>query len=662
MESTIKLFKALPIKTEKKKIDKRLFKKTIKFGFVFSPEVIANYSNYDALIDMIRKTIGITAEELNNSFHKSWQKIKEADLEDLVVEQLAHYMTTYGKESPEEYLVEKEIEWDIEDLSEKVSELNDIEMDKIWDKDYIYIPKEVLKIPKLNIDDIKLVVIKGYTKEQLREKLINLLNSGIALTEETLKAVLDIATFVELQEKEISNIKNKEVKSALYDYLNMFPENPTEFLRFAVYKTTNKTLLIKNEELIKEIKEKSTLGALKLFQDYDKKYGLKRLAEIFYRFKPILLAFRTNKGMKTITNRIRKLAVKYHKPLPEDYLNLITFKLKNQETINKKKLEEELEKVNIFRKIRLAYALKFRTTDIDSILYRIRNGKGWATEFKFNEKDKAKKILQIVLNSIAKDISKNVKGKKIFIPSYINYTLPSTEKQFIGYFPSGTYVSIPKDMVFGIHWYNTKNSRIDLDLSLISLKFGKVGWDACYRTDDRKILFSGDMTDASKPKGATELFYIGKQNKDNLLLFVNFYNFSNEIEVPFKIIIAQELVKDFGKNYMVNPNNILAIASSKINVRQKVIGLITTTEQENRFYFAEANIGQSITSSETKFATHSRNYFVGFYENTIGLKEILEKAGAEIIKNKEKADIDLSPESIEKDTIINLLTKQRLLT
>ena len=47
----------------------------------------------------------------------------------------------------------------------------------------------------------------------------------------------------------------------------------------------------------------------------------------------------------------------------------------------------------------------------------------------------------------------------------INYTLPATEKQFIGYFPSGTSISIPKEMIFGIHWENVNTHRIDLDLS-----------------------------------------------------------------------------------------------------------------------------------------------------------------------------------------------------
>jgi len=657
MKSTIRLFKAVPIKTKKGKVDKKLLKETIKRGFIFSPEVVYNYPDCKALIKSVEEVIGITAEKLNSSFHKSWFKVKDTDIEQLVVEQIAHYLTTYGKEQPKEYLIEKEEQWKVDNLAEKIIELGDFKSDKIQDTNYIYIPKEVLDIPDIEIDKIQLAVIKGYTKKELKEKLLNLLKSGIALKSETIDDVLDVAVFVELDEEDLKDVRNKEVRVALYDYLNLVPENPVEFLRFIVYKTTDKTLLIKSPNSIGEIKEQKHLGIIKLFSIYEKKYGLNRLAEVFYRFKPIFLAFRTNKPLKKTINKIRKLAIKNHKPLPEDYLNSITSILKKGEKINSAKLKKELDRVNIFRKIRLAYALKFRTKDVSSIVYRIRNGKGYATGFDFGKKNtaNAKKILDIVLNVIVRNVKKNVKGKKIYIPEYMTYSLPATEKQFTGDFPSGSYVSIPKDMIVGIHWENVKDNMIDLDLSVISPDTGKLGWDAGYRTEERDILFSGDITDAPKPKGATELFYVRRQTKKALILLVNYYNFDEEIEVPFKIIVAKEKASNFGQNYMVNPNHLISVATSSINQKEKVLGLLITTSNECRFYFAETYLGRSITSSESEFVEHSRQYLLDFYENTISLNDILLKAGAKIVDNKEKADIDLSPEALEKDSILNLL-------
>jgi len=660
MQATIKLFKALPIKTRRKKSPtEELLKETIKRGFIFAPEIIYSYSNYDELIKLVEEVFGITSEKVNASFHKSWKKVKEADIEQLVVEQVAHYLTTYGKESPALYLFQKEHleNWGVDNLSEKVLGLEDFDKSKIQDKDYVYIPKEALNIPEVKIDEIKLIVVKGYTKEELKSKLLKLLNSGIALKEDTINDVVDVALFVDVNEKEIEKIKNKEVRVILYEYLNKVPNDPIEFLRYAVYVATDSTLLIKSKELITKIKEGKNIKIAKLFKRYgDKKGGLEKLAGIFYRFRPIFLGFRTNRTLKSIINRIRKLAINYHRPMKEDYLNEITAKIKKGKIIDIDKLKSELGKVNIFRKIRLAYALRFRAKDIDSIVYRIRNGKAWAGSFDFKYRGSAKKVLDIVLDSIVKDIKSNVEGKKIYLPEYINYALPATEKQFTGNFPSGTYISIPQDMIVGVHWENVKPYTVDLDLSTIS-EFGKFGWDGSYRNDEGSILFSGDITDAPKPRGATELFYVKRQLKKSLILMLNYYNYNSEVKVPFKIIVAEEKVKNFKQNYMVNPDDIVSVVQTEISQKQEILGLLITTTKESRFYFAETSIGKSITSRNSKVAEDSRKYLMGFYQNSIELKDVLLKAGAKLVDNKDKSDIDLSPGSLEKDSILDLLLK-----
>lgn len=623
MEATIKLFKALPVENKNQKTDVELMKRTIRKGFVFAPEVVANYSNYDELIGLVEKTIGLSAEEMNSSFHKSWEKVAEASIEQLFVEQIVHYLTTYGKEAGLIALP----------------------------NDFIYIPTEKLEIPGIT-DNIKLVVIKGYTKNELTDKLLELLGSGIALAEDTVKAAVEVAMFVGLEDFE--RVKNKEVKVALYDYSGLFPKNPVEFLRFAIFKATSTTLLIKSPELISLIKASNNLNIVKLFNDYEKKYGLQQLAEVFYRFKPLWLAFRTNDILKQKVNKIRRLAVKYHKPLPEDYLNTVTAKLSRGEDVGEMRLLNELGKANIFRKIRLAYALKFRTNeDVDSILYRVRNGKGYAKEFDFSFHKDADIVLDRVLDSISKHIIPNVEGKKIYIPEYIHYSLPATEKQFTGNFPSGTYVSLPSHMLVGVHWYNVKGNRVDLDLSMVSAEMGKIGWDGYYRTGDKGILFSGDMTDARG--GASELFYVKNQTKTAFILFINYFNFNAAVEVPFKILVAEQVVGNFRKNYTVDPNTVVAISNSVINKPQKILGLLVTTPEENRFYFAEASVGSSITVGNQDYAAQSRKFLLNYYENAINLRDILAKAGAVFTLEKDEADIDLSPEILEKDSFLAIL-------
>ncbi len=633
MESIIRLFKAVEIEEEIKQpiIKENIMEKTIRRGFIFSSDVFGNYSEkeLEKLIDEVSKVIGLSGEQMNKSFHKSWQKVRDASIEQLVIEQIIHYFTTYGFE----YLFSK------------------------YDKDSVYIPSEKLEIPELK-EGINLIIIKGYTKEEIKNKLLSLLQSGIALAENTIRDVADIATYLEIGEKEIETIRNREVKVILYDYLGVVPSDPIEFLRYAVYKATDRTLLIKNRGTVEEIKAKKNVDVLGLFMRYKQQHGLEKLSQVFLRYKPIFLAFRTNRGMRKITNRLRKLAVDHHKPMREDYLNTVTARIKKGEEINEEEITDALNKANVFRKIRLAYALNYRRKDADSILYRIRNGKGYATDFEFNKKEEAEGVFDIVMESIIKDVEKNVRGKKIYIPTYITYALPATEKQFTGDFPSGTFLSVPTDMVFGIHWENIKDHRVDIDLSLISVN-RKIGWDASYRTKDRSILFSGDLTDAPPPRGASELFYVKKNEDSSYILFANYYNYQ-EIEVPLKIFVAREEIGKMKKNYMVNPNNILVTTTTVTNQKSKILGLITMTPKECKFYFAEAYLGVSITSSIRSWVENARKFLFDYYTNTISLNDVLEKAGCELVESKEECDIDLSPENMEKDKIISLLKQKEI--
>lgn len=630
MKALLRLFRAVKVDSKGEKgSSESVLARTLRSGFIFSPEVVYNHTEEEllALAEVIENEIGLTPEQMNSSFHKSWQKVSEASIEQLFLEQIVHYFTTYG-----------------------------FEFLGVYDENSVYIPSEMLEIPDIDMGDINIVVIRGYEKEEIKAKLMDLLASGVALHEDTIKDVVDVAKDVGIGREDLDDIKNKEVKIALCNHLGMVPRDPIEFLRYVIFEITGKTLIIKDPATIEGIKESDRLNkAYDFFKLYQSECGLEKLAEVFYRFKPLLLAFKAAKPMRPIINKIRKLAHKYHKPMREDYLNEITSLIKNEGAIDKERLERCLEKVNPFRKIRLAYALKYRTNDVDSILYKIRNGKAFASDFSFENKELAGNVLAVVLESLTEDMKKNVAGKKIYIPSNVEYALPATEKQFTGNFPSGTCVRVPGDMIFGVHWNNTEGKRIDLDLSLINVEEGKIGWDSSYRTGDRRILFSGDMTDARGKKGASELFYVKSSRNEEFLAFINYYNYSADVEVPFRILVARERVNDFGQNYMVNPNNIKAVTETKINVKQKILGLLVTTADERRFYFSECAIGRSITSSGNDYAENCRKYLSRFYQNMISLNLLLASAGAEMVEERNGCDVDLSPESLEKDTIIRLL-------
>ena len=652
VHSTLTLFKAVPVKTQKKKTPSaKIVKATLNKGFIFSPEIAGNYTDAEltGMIDTISDEIGLTPEQMNSSFHKSWGKVKDAPIFQLLQEQLFHYMTTYGYE----------------------------EMG-VFQHSTVFIPNEKLEIPKLSKsrvkDGVKLTVIKGYTKKQLKEKLLKILESGMAL--KSLDEVIEIAKYCELTEKEAEGIKNKEARMRLYVIMDLLPTNPIEFLRYMIFITTEKSLIIVNKKTLQDIKESEVDGIYGLFNEYDTQAGFKRLAEIFLRFKPLFLALKGQYKMKPIINRISKLAPKYHKPMRQSFLNNVTGMLKRGDKIPTAKLNEELDKVNIFRKIRLAQSLGYRMSSPDSIMYKIRNGKAFATEMDFDNIEGARKAYNVILNSIASDL-KHLKGKEFYIPENLTYALPATAKQFTGNIPSGTYITIPDNMIFGVHWENVEaderqtdydndfpytsrshdthggKRRIDLDLHSMALNSGHVGWNSSYRSDSRSVLFSGDITDA--PNGASELLYMDKNYDDTILLTLNYYNFDSRVPVPFKIIVAEEKPKRFGKNYTVNPNNVRCVVKTIIDVNQKVIGLGTVKDGECRFYFTETALGDSIAVKGGKYIDLARNYLAKFATTQITFNEVLDLVGAKIVTEPTKKSIDLSIDSLETDTFINLL-------
>lgn len=629
MLSTIRLFKALPVEsldTGNRHIttEADLAKETLAKGYIFAPEVLAHYSDFTHIKDLVNQAYGRSTEELNAAFHKSFAKVRDASMEQLVFEQMIHYLTTYGAEHH-----------------------------GVFTHEGVFIPGEQLDAPALK-DGVRIVVIRGLTKNELKAELMKLLTSGVALHERTIADAIDVAQFVGFDENDVAAVKNKEVKSALYDYFGIVPTKPVEFLRYVVYRATEKTLLIKNAALINELKERNNNDLVKYFDNYEKDQGLQHLAEIFYRYKPIFLALRTNTKMKKHINKIRRLANVNHKPMREDLLNSITSRLEQKKAPTAAEFTKALEDTNVFRKIRLAYALKFRTTEADSILYRVRNGKSFAKEFNFENKQGAQRIYDLLMREIVKSIAPNVEGKTFFIPKGLKYGLPATEKQFTGNLPTGTYVEVTEDMIAGIHWENTKNARIDLDLS-ISDNMGKIGWDAAYRDGNQDIQFSGDITDAPKPKGASELFHVGGTARGSWLMNLNYYNFNSDVDVPFKIFVAQESRENINGNYVIDPNKLVALSNSVMDVKQKTLGIIVANGKSTKFYFSEAEFQKGISSRHTNAAEQARKYLLNYYTDSIILNDVLESAGATIVEEMAEGVVDLSPEAVDKTTILNLL-------
>lgn len=624
-KSLLNLFNAVAVeeKTGEEILNTNLYNRTIPNGYVLSPFIHPTIE----LIHTIESVVGISGEKANSAFHKSRSVVRDSSIEQLVVQQIIHYITTYGFEAL-----------------------------GIFSNDTVYIPAEKLELPQVTLD-IPFTIIKAMTKEEILEKIVELGATGIALSKETLSNIMVIIKGFEYSNHDfgIADIKNRELTILLLEYYNIVPVEPIEYLRYLVAKLTGESLLIKNKALIEKIKISDGFVLDELLEK-----APINLASIFYRFKPLFLAMKSVSRNKGFFNRLRRDAVAMHTPLAEDYLNSVTDKL-SKGTLDFWVFQNELSRANVFRKIRLAYALQNRLTEGNSIVYKIRNGKGWVTDFNWNSEQnhQVQFALSETLLSIAGNIRKNVEEKVFYIPTGIEYALPATEKQFTGNIPSNSYVAVPENLMLGIHWFdldanNEYDSRVDLDLSLVDL-YTKYGWDSHYRSEGREIMFSGDITSAPKPKGASEFFYIGNNFVNAKLVYVNYYNYRPS-GVACKLIIAKDNATILKQNYMVNVNNIVTTNNIHLSEAKTLLGMVAKVEDETRFYFTNTSLGNGITSRNDDVGKKANEFMVRTCTTPILLKGILELAGAKVVSEipEEGEYIDLSPEALDKTTILNL--------
>jgi len=265
---------------------------------------------------------------LNKTFHKSWKKILTSSRTELLMDQITHYISTYGSNFEDE----------------------------------VYIPAEVLDVPDLKIS---FKVVKAYSEAEMRTKCLNLLCSGIALNEETIDEVLSI--LVDELSYEFTgdeNIKNKEAIIKIADMYGVLPTDTLEFFRYILYRTTGESLLIKSDEVIELIKKSNYNPAVQF-----ERFGLEQLAEIFNRFKPLFLAYKSKCG-KTI-NKISKLSKVYHKPFVTNPLNLATSILLTDSD------RHWLDNATPFALFRALSACHTRMNGQYAYAYRIRNGKSF---------------------------------------------------------------------------------------------------------------------------------------------------------------------------------------------------------------------------------------------------------------------------------------------
>ncbi len=582
---TLKLFNAVIAKESKETPF------VSEHGFVIEPKAL--WAKNQILDFYLREKL--SGNDLNKTFHKSWSKIKNTPRFELLIEQILHYLSTYGSDF----------------------------------KDEVYIPDEVLNVP-----DLKLVytVIRGYSKDEIRDKCLALLRSGIAMKEDTVNDVLSVLVdeldYVFTGDEKI---RNKEAVVKIADLYGVFPKDTMEFFRYILYRATGQSLLIKNKTMVEAIKATNYNPSAQF-----NKFGLEKLATIFNRFKPLFLAFKPRCG-KTI-NKIAKLSKSCHKPMVTNPLNFVTSAYLKPDDIH------WLDNATPYALFKALSACYTRINGQSDFVYRIRNGKSWIKE------GDSIGVLEVNFDFIIRYLKGrfDLSSKKIFLPTDIKYALPTSEKMYVGNIPTGTRF-YGKKMAVGVYWENDWGAR-DIDLSGLN-ESGKVGWNSWYSQGDGNLMYSGDITSA--PNGAVEYLYAGRQLREATLIQSNV--FSGEDKCGYKIIVGRG--DKVSKNYMMNPNNLFAEVKCNSVQRQTILGILTPKKDEQCFVLLNFGAGQVRVAGNNKWSVLATRALFQQWSKPYSFNKLIIALGAQIIENREEADHDFSLDKLERDSFTRVFDK-----
>lgn len=604
-----------------------------KYGWIIHPDCCSKLA-----LDWVKAE---AKTNYNKTFYAKWSDITSKTRFELLVDQLLHYASTYGTDYTGE----------------------------------AYVPNNA---PDVEIPYDSFKVIMPATDEEIYNRCVKMLQAGIALETETVNALVG---FITEQKRfktyglDIDTIKNKEATIALMDATGFYGKDPFNMLRYFVFKATGAAMLIKDKKTIRMIKEKAeSVDFTKLSEEQ-----CHALASIFYRFKPLFLAFKNQKdagkssvfkneafrkaaaklkaavvGKKSnssVINHIRRLAVTDHKPFTAGFWETV---LSEQKKLDDVRARLEKGEITNFKKITLMQGILAKLQNARGKMYVIRNGKMWIRKDTPATSQSMNSYLMVLYGMLEDSIVNSIKGKVCTVryPLNINLTVPTSEKNFIGNYPFGTSVNMADDHnIVGIYWRNEWGTR-DFDLHMADINGSSYGWNASFTDRENKIIFSGDMTNADPE--ATELFYIDCKCPDGKIS-VSQYNGSAKSQFKFFVARQEKKKKDaYRVSAKVDPNNVVAEFIVPVdNERDKQCALIV----DNKVYLMDLTQGGGRVPSQEYADVYIEN-LKNKCRSFVDLKPILERAGFTFVDDSDtETEVALDLTQLSKDTLINLFSE-----
>ena len=549
----------------------------------------------------------------NSGFYKTWEDVQSKSRLELFMDQILHYASTYGTNYQGE----------------------------------VYCPNG----EPISINYNAYTVIEAIEPEDLYNKLMDVLKSGIALSTDLLNEIIDYIEYVGLMIgynlDDINNIKNKEALIMLCEKLHIMPSKPNELVRYLYYKVFDNAMVIASKTNLNRLY--NGMVSIPTFKFTDDQ--IKALAQVFNRHKKFLLGLKKNKSNVKAINKISRLSKTLHKPMRVGFWENIT-NLSDKE-IGDRWAEEITKLDNPFKVIRLIEMINLRKLQNEnktSRLFIIRNGKTY-----FDKDTVApyppilKHVKDSLIRTLAEGFTVDPRNPYVKYPTNVELNCPSSEKMFLGNLPFGSSFALAdEDGVMGVYWRNEWGTR-DFDLHYLDKNGSSFGWNASYYDGKKTITFSGDMTNADPE--AAEMFYMTGEAPDG---YLTLNRFNGEEDSKYRLFFGQEKIEKLSRGYMVDPNHIQFQEEATSTAKEQIVGLMVG----GRYYpilLDRTNNIVSIPSTEL-FATLKDKAM-----SYLPIREVLEVAGFKDWKDRPEGceltgpSIDLS--DYKKDTLIKLFSE-----
>lgn len=600
----LKLFKSVVVKHKARTTEKEYDESDlIKQGILIDPIIFDNLSSAEAkeITDDAISLFGANSTKLNSTFWKKFSDVASMSELELRMHQLLHYMSTYGRG-----IVGNELTTGLQ----------------AYEPDF-------LKDANIDVQH-ELVYISAITNDELKEKIKNMLTSGIALKQETNAALLRIIKIQNIKVDFIDEIRNREFMCQLCKELGLVPSIFDEFMRYLNYLITNSTMLIVKDErsyynIALELRNNSfrKVAVGNAIKFYAHKYGVEAIVtgyRRYFKFFSVIHKFMA-KDTRTIINRANKLSKKKKNRIPRgesvlDHLENTNFSLST--------IKNAAAKATTFKIVKALNSLKVDQPK----LYRIRNGKTWLA---MGNKTRVDDIKNILLDEIKSRLDWS--DKVFYIPEGVDYVVPTSEKTFVGYMPYlSTFEFKGEDAIVGVAW----EKECDLDLHTRLLNGISVGYESEHKSNG--VLFSGDMTHTNEYGYAAEFDHISHKGFDEPAI-IDINNYRDGEDAKIDVFVGPDSVSTTKNQNIVNQLTAKSVLfKDKMDTYDKTLMVVLPTQDGFKAIFTGFNFTNVRTPTNSDLSKTLTQVLIDQAENALSFKDLAIELGAKVVTSSQKFD------------------------